>query len=134
MDIGSPEQYYVVEEHVNQTRWFNKGSMLRQEISQMDSIMEMFMKMWEEDRKERREIEERREREERDREERREDRQQLMIVQLRKSQFAVQQTVQISQTRFPVMTENDEVEDFIAILEMGLISLGTPRSKWKHQL
>ena len=57
-----------------------------------------------------------------------------MILQLRESQPAVPQTDQISQTRLPVLTENNDVEDFITILEMCLISAGTPRIKWKHHL
>ena len=32
------------------------------------------------------------------------------------------------------MTESDEVDDFITILELSLISAGTPRDKWKHHL
>ena len=49
---GSPEQYYVVEERVTHTRRYDKGSMARQEKSQMDTMMEMFMKMREEYRRE----------------------------------------------------------------------------------
>ena len=126
-------------------------TMAKQEKSNMDKMMEMFMRMREDDRKEReeerkeREAErldrqeelrlrkEKRQRDEAEREDRREERR-LLMVELREAQPVVPQTVQIMQHKLPTMTESDDVEEFIRQLEVALKSSNFPRDKWKHYL
>ena len=163
VNVGSPERYSIAEVPENSVRRKSGLEMARQEKMQLEAMIEMFAKMRDEDRqerekerqdreqerrvmeekceRERRENEERREkerlereREERIREERREERQQQMILQLRASQPAVPQTVQITQSKLPVMTEKDDVEAFVNQLEIAMKSAGLPRTKWKHHM
>ena len=129
------------------------------EKSGVDKIMELFMQMRQDDkeredrrlkdiqeREERREIErlERevrrkkedrdRDREEREREERREERQARLIQQLKEAQPAIPQTIQINQHKLPVMTDKDDVENFIGQLEIALRTGNVPRDNWKQHL
>ena len=92
--------------------------------------MEMFLKMREEDRIREELREEKREVAERERE----IRHQQLIIQLTDTRPTVPQTVNVSQTRLPLMKESDEVEIFVNQLEIALKTGGIPRNKWKYNL
>ena len=117
----------------------------------MEVMMEMFVKMREENKRreedrreeeraerkrpderreeERRKEEDRREEERAERrreEDRREERQQQLMLQLRQSQPAVPQTVQITQNKLPTMTESDDLEAFVTQLEIAMKSVVSP--------
>ena len=56
------------------------------------------------------------------------------MLQLRESQPAVPQTVQITRNKLPTMTESDVLEAFVVQLEIAKKSAGLPRIKWKHHM
>ena len=158
VNVGSPEGLVRLAEGGSRKKVEKVDKMAHQENSQMEVMMEMFIKMREEDKRreedrreeraerkrqderreeERRKEEDRREEErvERRREEdRREERQQQLMLQLRESKPAVPQTVQITQNKLPTMTESDDLEAFVTQLEIAMKSVGLPRTKWKHHM
>ena len=130
-------QLYVTDDTEDRTERHGKESMAKQGATQMESMLEMFLKMRNDDRKR----EERREREERERKDRRiegeqerEEQHQQLIRQLKESQPAVPQNVHIQQTKLPTMNESDEVDVFVSQLEIALKLARIPRSRWKHNL
>ena len=154
VNIGSPERYLLEQEVIVSKQARKVESMAKQKKSQMEVMMEMFARMREEDmkreeeramrreEKKKREEEERKEERKREEEqterskeeERREQKQQQLILQLRDSQPAVPQTVNITQNKLPPMTDSDDIEAFITQLEIAMKSAGIPKIKWKHNM
>ena len=57
-----------------------------------------------------------------------------MLQQLREAQPAVPQSVNINNQTLPIMSDKDNVEEFITHLEIAMTSANTPRDKWKQHI
>ena len=102
-EVGA-SKYYLQEESTTHVRKYDSGKMAKQDKSPLDNMMELLIKMREDDRKDRKEWREREQereekREEEDRE--REDRHHQLLQQIQDTQPSVPQTVHVSQTILP---------------------------------
>ena len=104
--------------------------MAKQEQLQMEMMLQIFRQTREDDRVR----EEQREKESENREQEREERHCQLLRQLKDSQPAAPQMVNITQTKLPLMKDTDDVEIFVKQLETVMRSADVPRTKSKHHL